>query len=64
MTFEETIRESIRKFYAGKGFKAYTEAEEFKYTKDYFDRIEEEMLGASEVETPKGMKNGNKRKSS
>lgn len=49
MTFEETIRESIRKFYKGKGLSEYSKEYDFKYTKDFFDKAEAELLGKSEV---------------
>tara|TARA_Y100000782_G_scaffold88547_1_gene96432 strand:- start:142 stop:315 length:174 start_codon:yes stop_codon:yes gene_type:complete len=57
MTFEETIRESIRKFYKGKGLSEYMKENDFKYTKDFFDNAEEKLLGKSEVkETKDGRK--------
>ena len=53
MTFEETIRESIRKFYKGTGLSEYSKEHDFKYTKEFFDKAEEELLGKSEVEDKK-----------
>lgn len=46
MTFEEAIKESIIKYYEGHSFDSYKEAtgKDIKYTKDYFDSVEEEML--------------------
>ena len=44
MTFEEAIVKAVRKYYAGKDPEALLEASEgeFKYTREYFDELEEE----------------------
>jgi hypothetical protein len=54
MTFEEAIRESIIKYYEGNSFEAYNKAtgKEVKYTKDYFDKVESEMLSNEEKTEP------------
>ena len=46
MTFEQAIIESIRQYYEGQGFSIYEEAsgKPTKYSVDYFDSIEDEML--------------------
>jgi hypothetical protein len=46
MTFEDAIRESIRKYYEGESFENYSKAsgKAVKYTPEYFDRVEEELL--------------------
>lgn len=46
MTFEDAIRESIRKYYEDGTFENYNKAsgKEVKYTPEYFDSVEEEML--------------------
>lgn len=45
MTFEEAIIKAVRKYYAGKDPEALLEASEgeFKYTREYFDELEEEL---------------------
>jgi len=46
MTFEEAIITAVRKYYAGKDPEALLEASEgeFKYTREYFDELEEELM--------------------
>ena len=46
MTFEEAIVKAVRKYYAGKDPEALLEASEgeFKYTREYFDELEEELI--------------------
>lgn len=46
MTFEEAIVKAVRKYYAGKEPEALIEASEgeFKYTREYFDELEEELV--------------------
>lgn len=46
MTFEEAIIKAVRKYYAGKDPEALLEASEgeFKYTREYFDELEEELI--------------------
>jgi ABC-type transporter lipoprotein component MlaA len=50
MTFEEAIVTAVRKYYAGKDPEALMEASEgeFKYTREYFDELEEEIMSSSE----------------
>jgi hypothetical protein len=46
MTFEEAIVIAVRKYYAGKDPEALIESSEgeFKYTREYFDELEEELV--------------------
>ena len=46
MTFEEAIVISVRKYYAGKDPEALRESAEgeMKYTREYFDELEEELV--------------------
>ena len=49
MTFEEAIVIAVRKYYAGKDPEALMESSEgeFKYTREYFDELEEELVPSS-----------------
>jgi mannosyltransferase OCH1-like enzyme len=52
MTFEEAIRKSIAKYFKGHSFDALQEAtgKEMKYTLEYFDQLEKDMLEGTDVE--------------
>ena len=52
MTFEEAITESIRKYFEGIKPEKYSEIQNPKYTKDYFDDMETKV-GLKEPEKPK-----------
>ena len=60
MTFEEAIATAIRKYYSGKDPEELYKAmgKEPKYTREYFDELEEELLGSK-----KGKKSKKKKES-
>lgn len=51
MKFEDAIKESIIKYYEGHSFEAYEKAsgKSVKYTPEYFDKIEKDLLSPKEV---------------
>jgi hypothetical protein len=55
MKFEDAIRRSIRSFLDGKGLEALSAEKEggLKYTKDYFDTLEENTLGKGKKSSKK-----------
>lgn len=55
MTFEEAIVTAVRKYYAGKDPEKLLEASEgdFKYTREYFDALEEELMSSDKKEKSK-----------
>lgn len=45
MKFEEAVRKSIKAYFEGRDPEKFLEAHgEYKYTREYFDNVEEEML--------------------
>lgn len=46
MTFEEAVRKSIKAYFDGRDPENFLSAMgKVKYTRDYFDELEEEMVG-------------------
>lgn len=54
MTFESAVRKSIRKFQDGESMGELSKTMELKYTKEYFDNAEQELVPTKKV------KNGSK----
>lgn len=55
MTFEDAIVLAVKKYYAGTDPEALMEAQEgeIKYTREYFDELEEELLASKGGKKPK-----------
>lgn len=50
MTFEEAIRRSIKAYFDGKDPVKLNEAKgEVRYTREYFDEMEEELIGSKDA---------------
>jgi len=46
MTFEEAVRKSIKAYFSGKDAENFlSENGDLKYTREYFDEMEEELVG-------------------
>lgn len=58
MTFEDAIVLAVKKYYAGTDPEALMEAQEgeIKYTREYFDELEEELLASKGGKKPKKKK--------
>ena len=54
MTFEEAIVIAVRKYYSGKDPEALLDASEgeLKYTREYFDELEEELTASDKNKKP------------
>lgn len=54
MKFEEAVRKSIKAYFEGRDPEAFLEAHgDIKYTREYFDEVEEEMLSDTKKKTMK-----------
>jgi len=51
-TFEEAVRESIREFYKGSDFESLSKIKKSKYTKDYFEGIEKDLMPKQKAGKP------------
>jgi hypothetical protein len=58
MTFEDAIKMAIRKYYSGSDPEELLKAKgsEIKYTREYFDDLEEELLSSKKGKKPKKKK--------
>lgn len=46
MTFEEAVRKSIKAYFSGKDAENFlSEQDETKYTREYFDEMETDLVG-------------------
>ena len=51
MTFEEAVRKSIKAYFSGRDADNFlSEHGDIKYTREYFDEMEEELIGSDEVD--------------
>lgn len=58
MKFEDAVRRSIRSFISGKGLEKTAEMKEggLKYTKEFFDNLEEQLIGKPKKSSKKAEK--------
>jgi len=54
MTYEEVVRKAIREYYKDRDPENYNETkDEVKYTREYFDELEAEMVPAKKKKSKK-----------